>query len=61
MNNEITYEKALARLDEIVSALEKNELPLDEALAQFEEGTKLIAFCSDKLENAKQIIKTAEK
>lgn len=61
MSNEMTYEQALARLDEIVGALEKNELPLDDALARFEEGTKLIAFCTDKLENAKQIIKTAEK
>lgn len=61
MKDEMTYEQALARLDEIVGALEKNELPLDDALAQFEEGTKLIALCTEKLENAKQKIKTAEK
>lgn len=61
MNNEMTYEQALARLDEIVAALEKNDLPLDDALSLFEEGTKLAAFCTEKLENAKQKITVIEK
>ncbi|MBQ3904010.1 MAG: exodeoxyribonuclease VII small subunit [Eubacterium sp.] len=32
---ELTYEKAVERLDEIVSILEKNEVTLDEALSLF--------------------------
>lgn len=53
---EITYEKAIVRLEEIVSALEKNEVSLDESLKLFEEGTKLTAFCAEKLKNAQQKI-----
>ena len=50
---ELTYEQAISRLEEIVGILEKNEVSLDEALALFEEGTKLPSFCADKLKNAK--------
>ncbi|MDE5964330.1 MAG: exodeoxyribonuclease VII small subunit [Eubacterium sp.] len=53
---EMTYEKAILRLEEIVSALEKNEVSLEESLKLFEEGTKLTAFCADKLKNAQQKI-----
>lgn len=53
---ELTYESAISRLEEIVSVLEKNEVSLDDALSLFEEGTKLTAFCSDKLKNAKSKI-----
>ena len=59
--NNLTYEKAISRLDEIVSLLEKNEVSLDDALALFEEGTRLTAFCSKKLNEAKQKITEIEK
>ncbi len=53
---EMTYEKAISRWEEIVSALEKNDVTLDESLKLFEEGTKLTAFCADQLKNAQQKI-----
>lgn len=53
---EMTYEKAISRLEEIVSALEKNEVSLEESLKLFEEGTKLTAICAEKLKNAQQKI-----
>lgn len=56
MTEELTYERAVKRLEEIVDLLEKNEAPLDESMKLFEEGTKLAAFCNDKLMNAKQKI-----
>lgn len=56
MAEELTYEKAVKRLEEIVDLLEKNEAPLDESMKLFEEGTKLTAFCNEKLVNAKQKI-----
>ena len=49
-----TFEASILRLDEIVKALEKGQAPLDEALALFEEGTKLIGTCSKQLEEAEQ-------
>ena len=35
MNDNMTYEEAVKRLDEIVSLLEQNEVSLDESLALF--------------------------
>lgn len=51
--NEMTYEKAITRLEEIVDVLEKNEISLEESLSLFEEGTKLTNYCSTLLKNAK--------
>lgn len=61
MNEELTYEKAMTRLEEIVSLLEKNDVSLDDSIKLFEEGTRLTAFCSEKLKNAKVKITLAEK
>ena len=49
-----TFEQAIARLEEIVAALEKGDAPLADSLALFEEGTKLIAACSKELDAAEQ-------
>lgn len=54
--NEMTYETAVKRLEEIVSTLEGNEVSLDESMKLFEEGTALTALCSKKLEEAQQKI-----
>ena len=51
--NEMTYEQAISRLEEIVKILEKNDATLEESLKLFEEGTRLTAFCSEMLKNAK--------
>lgn len=56
MDKEMTYENAMSRLEEIVSALEEKEISLDESMKLFEEGTKLTAFCSKKLNEAEQKI-----
>ena len=50
----VTFEQQLARLEEIVAALEKGDAPLADSLALFEEGTKLIAACSKQLDQAEQ-------
>ena len=51
MNN-LTYENAISRLEEIVEEMEKNELSLEESIKLYEEGTKLTAYCSDLLNKA---------
>ena len=61
MTNNLSYEKAVSRLEEIVVLLEKKEISLDESLALFEEGTKLVSYCSNKLNEAKQKIVEIEK
>ena len=49
-----TFEEKLTRLEEIVAALEKGDAQLADSLKLFEEGTKLIASCSDQLDKAEQ-------
>ena len=49
MAEKINFETSMARLDEIVSELEKNERPLDESIQLFEEGLKLVRACNEKL------------
>ena len=49
---QMKYETAIRRLEEIVAALEKGGVPLDEAVKLFEEGAKLSDFCNKALKNA---------
>ena len=49
-----TFEQMLTRLDEIVRHLEKGDLPLDDSLSLFEEGTGLIRRCGTMLDEAEQ-------
>lgn len=53
---ELTFEKAMTRLEQIVSLLENGGCTLDESLKLFEEGTKLTAYCSKALKTAEQKI-----
>lgn len=48
------FEEAMERLEEIVQSLESSDLSLEDSLAVFEEGVKLISFCSKKLEEAEE-------
>ncbi len=48
----ITYETAIIRLEEIVTALESGELSLDKSLKLYEEATELSAFCKKYLDEA---------
>ena len=50
----LTFEQSMARLEEIVSLLERGEAPLEDALALFEEGTGLMKKCSAMLDKAEQ-------
>lgn len=51
---ELTFEQAMKRLEEIVSRLEDGDVPLDRSMTLFEEGTKLSAYLSKLLDTAEQ-------
>ncbi len=53
----MTFEAAMARLEEIVRALESGNAPLDSSLALFEEGVALVKLCNGKLDHAEQRVK----
>jgi exodeoxyribonuclease VII small subunit len=50
----LSFEDSLARLEEIVRHLEKGDMPLNDSLTLFEEGTGLIKSCSAMLDEAEQ-------
>lgn len=50
----MSFEQSLDRLEEIVRHLEKGDLPLNDSLSLYEEGTALISACSKQLDEAEQ-------
>ena len=50
----VTFEQAMARLEEIVKQLEQGDAPLEDALALFEEGTRLMKKCTTQLDKAER-------
>ncbi len=50
----LSFEQSVARIEEIVRALEKGDVPLEQSLTLFEEGTGLIKSCSKMLDEAEQ-------
>ena len=45
----ITFEQAMSRLEEIIAALENNQISLEKSVDLLQEGIKLSKICSDKL------------
>jgi len=50
----LTFEKALADLEQIVAKLEKGGISLNESLALFEKGVKMARFLRGELEKAER-------
>ena len=59
MNNKenITFEEAVSRLEQIVRAMEEGKLSLDDSLKAFEEGIALVRFCNGRLDSAEQRVR----
>ena len=49
----MTFEQNLRRLEEIVRAMERGDVALEESLKLFQEGTELVRSCGKQLEEAK--------
>jgi len=54
MNEELSFEDALASLEAKVEELSRGDVPLDRALATFEEGLDLYRKCHGMLAKAEQ-------
>ena len=57
VDENMSFESAMSRLEKIVSSLEGGNVSLDESLKLYEEGIALVRFCSTALDNAEQKIK----
>lgn len=57
----LPFEEALNKLESIVEAMESNDLPLEQLLARFEEGTHLARHCQEQLDAAEVRVQRLEK
>lgn len=60
MAEQLTFEQALARLEQTVKALEAGNLSLEEAMGLYEEGMRLAKICHQHLDTAQLKISQIE-
>ena len=53
----VSFEGNMQRLEQIVRAMERGDVPLEESLKLFHEGTELVRSCNQLLENAQLQVK----
>lgn len=54
MSKSATFEENMSRLEQIVRAMEQGDVPLEESLKLFQEGTELVKRCGKLLDEAQQ-------
>ena len=54
---QMSYEEAMARLEELVRSMEKNEMDIDQLSEALKESQSLIKLCRDKLYKADEQVK----
>lgn len=54
MNDEQTFESAMAELEKIVRQLESDEMKLEDAMQVVKRSQELILFCEKKLESVRE-------
>ena len=52
----LSFEESLEKLEEIVNKLENGDVPLDDAIDEFNKAMQLVKVCNNKLNNAEQAI-----
>jgi exodeoxyribonuclease VII small subunit len=57
----VSFEDALTKLEGIVETMEADDLPLEQLLAQYEEGVRLARVCQEKLADAELKLQQLEK
>ena len=55
-SSEENFENAMSRLEVVVAQMESDQLPLEELIARYEEGIKLVKLCEEKLTTAEKRI-----
>ncbi len=52
MKKDMTLEQAMKRLEKITDEMQSESITMDKSLKLFEEGTALVNFCNEKLQEA---------
>lgn len=56
----LSYEQALAELEELVQRMDQGQLPLDDMLGAYRRGAELLAHCRSKLTAVEEQVKMLE-
>ena len=57
VKKEKKFEEAMSELEQIVQQLERGDVPLDEAIAKFQEGMALSQYCNETLTKAEETVR----
>ena len=60
-NADLPFEDALARLEDLVRGMESDEMPLEDLIKNYEEGSRLFVVCEKRLEEAQGRIEIIRK
>ncbi len=52
-----SFEVALQELEQLVARLESGDLPLEQLLAKYQQGSELLSFCRERLETVEGQVK----
>ena len=53
-NESLNFEEAIERLENIIEKMEGERIPLEQLLKDYEEGTRLLNACKEKINTAKE-------
>jgi exodeoxyribonuclease VII small subunit len=56
----LSFEAALAELEQLVASMETGKLPLEDSLAAYRRGAELLQLCRSRLEDAQQQVRVLE-
>ncbi|STZ77154.1 exodeoxyribonuclease VII small subunit [Bergeriella denitrificans] len=49
-----SFEEAVKRLEALTQAMQSSDMPLEDALAAYQEGNELVQYCQNKLADVEQ-------
>lgn len=52
--DDMSFEEAMAALEQVVTRLERGDVPLEESIDLYEQGAKLKKHCAEKLKAAEE-------
>ena len=57
----LQFEEAIEKLESIIERMESEQIPLEELLKDYEEGTNLLKLCRDRIDGARQKVEKINK
>lgn len=53
-DTDLPFEQAIGRIEELVARMEAERLPLDDLIKAYDEGTRLLDVCRQRLDDAQR-------